>query len=202
MAPARKGDLSAKAAIMGLLVERADTINGVKARLEEKFPGASWAPSIAYRAVDTLADDGFVRIAAGGAQRSLRVYEATSEGVGWFRRWLSEFSDPVLRDAMRAKLQYVDDESDLLVLIAAIREQEEVAFEASEAAHLRLNRARRRGDLGSARDTGLQSRLRYALMSDEVVWWRNCGVRLKRLRENLEGPDERLESPGEADDDG
>lgn len=202
MARARKGELSAKAAIMGLLVERSDTINGVKSRLEAKFPGASWSPSIAYRAVDSLAEDGYVRIAAGGAERSLHLYEATPEGVGWFKRWLGEFSAPVLRDALRAKLEYVGDESALRSVVEAIREQEQDAFEASEAAHLRLNRARRRGELGAARDAGWESRLRYALMSDEVLWWRNRGVRLKRLRENLERPEGRLEGsrPGEGDD--
>lgn len=198
MARVRKGDLSAKAAIMGLLVERQDTINGVKTRLEEKFPGAKWSPSIAYRAMDTLADDGYVRIAAEGGERSLHLYEATTTGEDWFRQWLGEFSAPVLRDTLRAKLQYVDDENELLAILAAIREQEEAAFQSSEAANIRLNMARRRGEFGSARGEGWEGRLRYGLMSDEVLWWRNWGERLKRLRENLEGPREQLEDAGSA----
>jgi DNA-binding PadR family transcriptional regulator len=203
MARARRGDLSAKAAVMGLLVQRSDTINGVRSRLEEKFAGAGWSSTVAYGAVDSLAEEGYVRVAAGGAERSLHVYEATAEGVSWFRRWLSDFSagPPVLRDVLRAKLEYVADESDLLVVVAAIREQEEACFGESEAAHLRLNRARRRGELGSAKDPGWEIRLRFALMSDEVLWWRDWGKRLKRLRENLEDPGERLEGPGEGDED-
>jgi len=182
---------------MGLLVQRSDTINGVRSRLEEKFAGAGWSTTVAYGAVDSLAEDGYLRVAAGGAERSLHVYEATEEGVGWFRRWLSDFSagPPVLRDALRAKLEYVADERDLQVVLAAIREQEEACFGESESAHLRLNRARRRGELGSARSAGWEVRLRFALMSDEVLWWRDWGRRLKRLRENLEDPGERFEGP-------
>jgi DNA-binding PadR family transcriptional regulator len=196
MTRVRKGDLSAKAAIMGMLVERPDTINGVKTRLGKEFSGARWSPSIAYGAIDSLADDGYVRIAAEGAERSLHLYEPTPEGEGWFRRWVGEFSTPVLRDTLRAKLQNVDDENELLELIAAIREQEEVAFQSSETATIGLNTARRRGEFGSPRGKGLEGRVRYALMSDEVLWWRNWGERLKRLRENLEGPQEQLEGAG------
>jgi DNA-binding PadR family transcriptional regulator len=185
MARARKGDLSGRAAVLGLLIKQPDTINGLKPRLERKFPGA-WGPTIVYSAVDNLAKDGHVRILTPAAERSLDRYEATSEGVEWFRRWVGEFSVPVLRDAVRAKLEYVSDEHELRMLLEAIREQEESCFAASNAAQYRLNRARKRGELGSARDAKWEMRLRYALMSDEVSWWRDWGVRLKRLREGLE----------------
>jgi len=153
MAPARKGDLTAKMAILGLLVQRADTINGIKTRLAERFPGASWSRSIAYGAVASLADEGCVRVAAAGAERGYELYEATSTGVGSFRTWLGEFSEdpPVLRDALRAKLEYVAGQEDLLAVIEAMREQEDACFEASEAAKVRLRRALRRGELGSGR---------------------------------------------------
>jgi DNA-binding PadR family transcriptional regulator len=198
----RKGDLSAKMAIMGLLVERPDTINGVKARLGEKFSEAKWSPTVAYGSVAALADDGYLRIAAGGGERSLDLYEATEKGEVWFRRWLGEFSPPVVRDTLRAKLRYVDDENELLAIIAAIREQEEAAFQSSEGATMSLNKARRRGEFGTPQGEDWEGRLRYALLSDEVLLWQNWGERLKRLRENLEGPQEQLEgaSNGATDD--
>jgi hypothetical protein len=204
MAPARKGDLSAKMAILGLLVQRSDTIYGVKSRLIEKFPGASWSRTIAHNSVSSLAKDGHVRVAVGGAEPGLDLYEATSEGMGWFRQWLVEFEQgpPVLRDALRAKLEYVADEATLLAVIEAIREQEDACFDESEAAKARLRRAIRRGELGSARDAGWESRLRYALMSDEALLWRDMAVRRKRFRESLEDPEERFESPGEGYADG
>jgi DNA-binding PadR family transcriptional regulator len=189
MARARKGDLSGRAAVLGLLIKQSDTINGLKPRLERKFPGA-WGPTTVYSAVDHLAKDGHVRIVTEGVERSLDRYEATPEGVDWFRRWVSEFSVPVLRDAVRAKLEYVSDEHELRMLLDAIREQEEACFAASNAAQYRLSRARERGELGSAKGEEWEMRLRYVLMGDEVSWWREWGVRLKRVREGLEGSGE------------
>jgi hypothetical protein len=192
-------------AILGLLVQRADTINGIKTRLAERFPGASWSRSIAYGAVASLADEGCVRVAAAGAERGYELYEATSTGVGSFRTWLGEFSEdpPVLRDALRAKLEYVAGQEDLLAVIEAMREQEDACFEASEAAKVRLRRALRRGELGSApgklgscvRDAGWESRLRHALMEDEAMLWHYMGRRLQRLRQSLEDTDEQFEGP-------
>jgi DNA-binding PadR family transcriptional regulator len=190
MAPARRGDLTAKMAVLGLLVQRADTINNVKARLVEKFPGASWSRSVTYGAVSSLAEEGLVRVVAAGVERGLELYEATAEGVGSFARWLGDFSDPVLRDALRAKLEYVSDEDDLRAVIEAMREQEDACFEASEAAKVRLRRAIRRGELGSAKGAAWEGRLRRALMEDEAVLWHYMASRLQRLRESLEDPDE------------
>jgi DNA-binding PadR family transcriptional regulator len=187
MAPARKGDLSGRAAVLGLLIKQPDTINGLKPRLERKFPGA-WGPTIVYSAVDNLAKDGHVRIVTPGVERSLDRYEATPEGVDWFRRWLGEFSVPLLRDAL--KLEYVSDEHELVVLLEGMREQEEACFAASNAAQYRLGRARQRGELGSAKGEEWEMRLRYVLMADEVSWWRDWGVRLKRMRTGLEGSGE------------
>jgi hypothetical protein len=201
MAPARKGELSAKMAILGLLVQRSDTINGVKSRLLEKFPGANWSSTIAYGAVSSLAEDGHVLLAVGGGERGLDLYEVTSEGQGWFRQWLVEFAEgpPALRDALRAKLEYVASENDLLAVVMAMREQEEACFEQSEAAKVRLSRALRRGELGSVKDAGWESRLRYALMSDEPLLWDEMGKRLKRIRQSLEGSEEQLEGPARED---
>jgi DNA-binding PadR family transcriptional regulator len=195
MAPSRKGDLSASVAILGLVIQRSDTINGVRSRLVERFPGAGWSRSIAYGAMTSLAERGYVRVAVGAAERSLDLYEATPEGVGWFRQWLGEFSaaPPVLRDALRAKLQYVSDERDLRAVIEAIREQEEACLDAGDAAKIRLNKARRRGLLGPAKGAGWESRLRSALMTDEVLLWRDMATRLQRFRVDLEGDDEQLE---------
>jgi DNA-binding PadR family transcriptional regulator len=202
MAPARKGDLSGRTAVLGLLIEQPDTINGLKPRLERKFPGA-WGPTIVYSVVDNLAKDGHVRIVAQGVERSLDRYEVTPEGVDWFRRWVSEFSVPVLRDAVRAKLEYVSDEHELRMLLEAIREQEEACYAASNAAQYRLNRARERGELGSAKGEEWEMRLRYVLMADEVSWWRDWGVRLKRMRTGLEDSGEWQEgSDGGSDGDG
>lgn len=195
----RKEEFSAGMAIMGLVIQRSDTINGVKSRLAERFPTARWSPSAPYEAINSLAGRGYVRVAVGGTARSLDLYEATPEGIGWFRRWFEDLLEepPVLRDALRGKLEYVADEQDLQVVIEAIREQEEACFEASHAANARLDRARRRGELGPAKSGDWESRLLYGVMTYDVKLWSDRGALLKRLRETLEGPDERLDGRDE-----
>src|ERR1700690_4480929 len=151
MARLRKEEFSAGMAIMGLVIQRSDTINGVKSRLAERFPTARWSPSVPYEAMGSLAGRGYVRMAVGGSARSLDLYEATPKGIAWFRKWFDDRLDepPALRDALRGKLEYVADEKDLLVVLDAIREEEEACFETSNAANARLERARRRGQLGT-----------------------------------------------------
>jgi hypothetical protein len=199
MARLRKEEFSAGMAIMGLMIQRSDTINGVKSRLAERFPTARWSPSVPYEAIKSLEGRGYLRVAAGGAARSLDLYEPTPEGISWFRVWFDDQLEepPALRDALRGKLEYVADENDLRVVMEAIREQEEACFEASHAANARLDRARRRGQLGSAKNGDWRSRLLYGAMTYDVKLWSDRGSLLKRLRETLEDPDERLEDRDE-----
>jgi DNA-binding PadR family transcriptional regulator len=198
MARLRKEEFSAGMAILGLVIQRPDTVNGVKVRLAERFPTTRWSPSVPYEAMGSLAERGYVRMAAGGAARSLDLYEATPKGVAWFRKWFDDRLEepPALRDALRGKLEYVADENDLQVVMEAIREQEEACFEVSHVADARLDRARRRGELGSAKSRDWRSRLLYGVMTYDVNLWSDRGLLLKRLREALEDPDELFEESG------
>jgi DNA-binding PadR family transcriptional regulator len=191
-------------AILGLLVQQPDTINGVKLRLTERLPSGGWSRSIAHGSMASLARQDFVRVSREGAERSLDLYEATPEGVERFREWLSEVAvaPPVLRDALHAKLQFIADEDDLLAVVEAIRGQEDACFDAAEAARRRMNKARRLGRLGPVKGADMESRLLSAMMIEEVAMWGDMGRRLKRFRKDLEGvedPDERLWGPGDAD---
>jgi DNA-binding PadR family transcriptional regulator len=195
MARLRKEEFSAGMAIMGLVIQRSDTINGVKSRLAERFPTARWSASAPYEAINSLEGRGYVRVAVGGAARSLDLYEATPEGVSWFRRWFDDLLEepPALRDALRGKLEYVADEKDLLVAIEAIRLQEEACFEMSDVANARLGKARRRGEIGSSKSGDWKSRLLYGVMTYDMTWWSHRGAILKRLRETLEDPEDQDE---------
>ena len=125
------------------------------------------------------------------------LYEATPAGIDSFKQWLRAFSaaPPVVLDALRAKLQYVADEDDLRAILEAIREQEEVCIEASEDARMRMLRAQRLGQLGPAKGADWRSRLQSALLTDEMLLWSDIETRLRRLRQDLEGAEERLERP-------
>jgi DNA-binding PadR family transcriptional regulator len=192
MARLRKEEFSAGMAVLGLVIQRSDTINGVKSRLAERFPTARWSPSVPYEAINSLEGRGYVHVAVGGSARSLDLYEATPEGISWFRRWFEDLLEepPALRDALRGKLEYVSDEKDLLVAIEMIRLQEEACFEISDAASARLEKARRRGEISSTKNGDWKGRLLYGLMTYDVTWWSHRGAILKRLRETLEGPED------------
>jgi DNA-binding PadR family transcriptional regulator len=201
MAPSRKGDLTASMAILGLVVQKADTVNGLGTRLVERFPHAQWSRSVAHNSLPSLEKQGFVRMVQQGAERALDRYEATDDGVEEFREWLraSSAAPLALRDAVHAKLVFAE-EKDVPDLIAAIREEEEACALEFAAASSRLNVEWQLKRLGPPSDTDLPTKVRSALMTDEAMLWGMRARRLRRLRRELEDPSEELDSP--AGDDG
>jgi DNA-binding PadR family transcriptional regulator len=106
--------MSAKYAILGLVIERPGYGYQLAQRLEERFGFSSFAPSGVYSALDQLSRDGFVQAAreAGGAgpgpaRRAAprMIYEATVEGVEHFEAWmLGSSPTPPLRDELHMKI--------------------------------------------------------------------------------------------------
>lgn len=181
-------------AILGLVVQRTDTVNGLGARLVERFPHAQWSRSVAHNSLPSLEKQGLVRLVEHGAERALDRYEATDTGVEEFRDWLraSSAAPLALRDAVHAKLELAGEE-DMPDLIAAIREEEEACAREFAAASSRLNvewQLKRLGPAGSAGPepsaSDLRSRVRRALMTDEAMLWGMRARRLRRLRQELE----------------
>jgi hypothetical protein len=178
-------------AILGLVIQEADTAAGVGARLVDRFPRARWSRSVAHNDLPSLARQGLVRLVEPGAKPSLDRYEATPEGVEQFRDWLraSSMGPPMLRDALSAKLVF-SDEDDLPGLLQAIREEERICITEFEAAQTRLNAARRLGLLGPADGADWAGRVQSAVMTDEAMMWGQRAKRLQCLRQELEEPDE------------
>jgi DNA-binding PadR family transcriptional regulator len=197
MAPPRKGDFTASMAILGLVVQKADTVNGLGTRLIERFPHAQWSRSVAHNSLPSLEKQGLVRMVDQGAERALDRYEATDEGVGEFREWLrtSSAAPVALRDAVHAKLELAGEE-DLPDLIAAIREEEEACALQFAAASSRLNIEWQRKRLGPPSGTDPTGRVRSALLTDEAMLWGMRARRLRRLRQELEDPSDEIDSPG------
>jgi DNA-binding PadR family transcriptional regulator len=188
-------------AILGLVIQEADTAAGVGARLVDRFPRARWSRSVAHNDLPSLARQGLVRLVEQGAKPSLDRYEATPEGVEQFRDWLraSSMGPPMLRDALSAKLVF-SDEDDLPGLLRAIREEERICVAEFEAAQTRLNAARRLGLLGPANGAEWAGRVQSAVMTDEAMMWGQRAKRLQCLRQELEEPeDDELEVPGGRD---
>jgi len=187
-------------AILGLVVQKPDTVNGLGTRLVERFPHGQWSRSVAHNSLPSLEKQGLVRIIGQGAERALDRYEATTDGIEEFRDWLrtSSAAPLALRDAVHAKLELAGEE-DVPDLIAAIREEEQACALEFAAASSRLNLAWQLKRLGPPSGTGLRGRVQSALMTDEAVLWGMRTRRLRRLRRELEDPGED-DSPGDSDE--
>jgi len=103
--------MSAKYAVLGLVIERPGYGYQLAQRLEERFGSSGFAPSGVYSALDQLSRDEFVRSAgemgAGPARRAAprMIYEATDQGVEHFEAWMLGSSPaPPLRDELHMKI--------------------------------------------------------------------------------------------------
>jgi DNA-binding PadR family transcriptional regulator len=103
--------LSAKYAVLGLVIERPGYGYQLAQRLEERFGSSGFAPSGVYSALDQLSRDEFVRAAGelrpGRARRAAprTIYEATDEGIDHFESWMLGSSPaPPLRDELHMKI--------------------------------------------------------------------------------------------------
>jgi len=177
-------------AILALLVRQPDTGTGVLLRLDEEHPSARWSRNIAHSSVPSLADQGYVRMVRQGPERSLDLYEVTPEGVEHFREWLRESSAtvPVLRDALCAKLRYVETEDELRAVIEEFEEQEKLCIGEGKAAVARYAEARLLGRLRPRDEQDWKARVRRELMTDEVRQFYRRAKELQRMREGLEDP--------------
>jgi DNA-binding PadR family transcriptional regulator len=103
--------MSAKYAILGLVIERPGYGYQLAQRLDERFGSSAFAPSGVYSALDQLSRDAFVRAAGelgpGPARRAAprMIYEATDRGIEHFESWLLGSSPtPPLRDELHMKI--------------------------------------------------------------------------------------------------
>jgi DNA-binding PadR family transcriptional regulator len=186
--------MSAKYAILGLVIERPGYGYQLAQRLEERFGSSSFAPSGVYSALDQLSRDEFVRAAGemgpGPARRSAprMIYEATDLGVQHFEAWiLGSSPTPPLRDELHMKIALCRP-GNLPRLIDLVYGQELACM-----GRLRdLNRSFDGED--SARELQDWSRLmrtlardaEIALWKSRIEWLQNARELLKRLLKQSE----------------
>jgi DNA-binding PadR family transcriptional regulator len=103
--------MSAKHAVLGLVIEQPGYGYQLVQRLEERFGSSAFAPSGVYSALDQLSRDSLVRAAGGLASGPARraaprmIYEATEKGVECFDAWMLGSSRlPPLRDELHMKI--------------------------------------------------------------------------------------------------
>jgi DNA-binding PadR family transcriptional regulator len=189
--------MSAKYAVLGLVIERPGYGYQLAQRLEERFGSSGFAPSGVYSALDQLSRDELVRSAremgAGPARRAAprMIYEATDEGIGHFETWmLGSSPTPPLRDELHMKIALCRPRN-LPRLIDMVYGQELACMG-------RLQDLKRLGEEEAVCDPQEWSRLMRVLARDaEVAMWKARIEWLQTARELLERlREESLRSPG------
>jgi DNA-binding PadR family transcriptional regulator len=123
--------MSAKNAVLGLVIERPGYGYDLARRLQARFGSSGFAPTGVYSALDQLSSDGLVRSVgtrAGAADKRAAprtIYEATPKGVDHFEEWMLGYSAlaPV-RDELYMKIA-LSKPQNLSRLIELTRSQEE-----------------------------------------------------------------------------
>jgi DNA-binding PadR family transcriptional regulator len=186
--------MSAKHAVLGLVIERPGYGYQLAQRLDERFGSSGFAPSGVYSALDQLSRDELVRSAgelgAGPARRAAprTIYEATEEGVDHFESWMLDPSPmPPLRDELHMKIALCRPRN-VPRLIEMIEGQELVCLG-------RLHDLRAANDEAgeSSRDWArlmglLATEAEIAFWNARIEWLQNARELLEQLRDEREGP--------------
>ncbi len=178
--------MSAKYAVLGLVIERPGYGYQLAQRLEERFGASGFAPSGVYSALDQLSRDEFVRAAGemggGSARRAAprTIYEATDEGIDHFDSWMLGSSPaPPLRDELHMKITLCRPRN-LPRLIDMVYGQELACMG-------RLRDLRQLSEREAADDGREWSRLMRVLSRDaEIASWKARIEWLQSARELLE----------------
>jgi DNA-binding PadR family transcriptional regulator len=178
--------MSAKYAILGLVIERPGYGYQLAQRLEERFGSSAFAPSGVYSALDQLSRDQLVRAAGdmglGPAKRAAprMIYEATDRGVEHFEAWILGSSPaPPLRDELHMKIALCRP-SNLPRLIDLVYGQELACMG-------RLRDLKESSDSEAQGDGHDWSKLMRGLSRDaEIALWKTRIDWLQRARELLE----------------
>lgn len=103
--------MSAKNAVLGLVIERPGYGYDLARRLQERFGSSGFAPTGVYSALDQLGAEALVRSAGSRTDSANEraaprmIYEATSKGIDYFEQWmLGGSSLAAVRDELYMKI--------------------------------------------------------------------------------------------------
>jgi DNA-binding PadR family transcriptional regulator len=128
--------MSAGKAVLGLVIQRPGYGYQLEQRVKERFGSAQFVASSIYKALGRLEKDNLIRVAGGSeeieladAERQRRIkYEATQEGVGYFREWLrASSSAPLVREELQLRIAFCEPH-ELPRLIEIIHGEEQVCL--------------------------------------------------------------------------
>jgi DNA-binding PadR family transcriptional regulator len=140
--------MSAKNAVLGLVIERPGYGYDLARRLQERFGSSGFAPTGVYSALDQLSSDAFVRSAGSRADGTNEraaprtIYEATPKGIDHFEQWmLGGSSLAPVRDELYMKIA-LSKPHNLSRLIELARAQERDCLERLESLKRPASRSR------------------------------------------------------------
>lgn len=181
------GDPTPRIMVLGLVIQRSDTVAGVARRLEDQFASARFAKTAAYGRLPGLAEKGYVQLVEKGPpdKPTLDRYAATEKGVAYFRKWLRSIElPPIVRDALQCRLEFLERD-DLAALLGLVREEEAAYLAACDIAHARVLREQR-SRRARGKPVGWRVRLHAIQSKDEATLWSMMSKRLERVGNELE----------------
>jgi DNA-binding PadR family transcriptional regulator len=184
--------MSAKHAILGLVIERPGYGYQLAQRLDERFGSSGFAPSGVYSALDQLSRDELVRSAGalggGPARRAAprTIYEATEEGVEHFEAWMLDPSPaPPLRDELHMKIALCRPRN-VPRLIDAVVGQELVCLGRLQDLKRLAEQANASRDWSGLMGT-LAAEAEVAFWNARIEWLQNARELLEQLRDEHDG---------------
>jgi len=179
------GDPTPTMVVLGLVIQRSDTIAGIARRFNDQFASARFSKATAYNRLPALAEQGYLQMVEEGPEPTLNRYEATRKGVAYFRNWLrSTELPPIIRDVLQCKLGFLQ-RGDLQDLIRLVNEEEQAYTAAYAIARGRVLREQRSRRI-KGKPVGYDARLTSIRNRDEAVLWGMMSKRLEKLAEELE----------------
>jgi DNA-binding PadR family transcriptional regulator len=184
--------MSAKHAVLGLVIERPGYGYQLAQRLDERFGASGFAPSGVYSALDQLSRDDLVRSAgemgAGPARRAAprTIYEATEEGLDHFEAWMLDASPaPPLRDELHMKIALCRPRN-VPRLVEMIEGQELVCLGRLQDLKRLTERTPAAGRDWSALMRMLAAEAEVAFWNARIEWLQNARELLEQLQDEHE----------------
>jgi DNA-binding PadR family transcriptional regulator len=186
--------MSAKHAVLGLVIEQPGYGYQLARRLEERCGAWGWEPSGVYSALDSLSREEHVRsdrekgsrMTGRAAPRA--IYEATPRGVDYFREWIMESSAPSpVRQELDLKILFSGPEF-LPRLIDQTWAQEQMCID-----DLKALTSAMQPSLASRRPTWreaaviLQRDAEIKLLQVRIEWLQNARKVMKEIRDRSAG---------------
>jgi DNA-binding PadR family transcriptional regulator len=192
--------LSAREAVLGLVIERPGNGYQLERRLEGRFGSSQFAHGTAYHALRRLSKQGLVRTVADGggsgpgagtdpAGSPATAYEATARGLAHFEDWLlASTSTPPVREELLAKISFCGP-ADLPRMIEIVRDAELAC-----AAQLQERNERMRTERRLLAGDEWKRLMSLIVTTGDAAWWDARIKWLQDLREYLQREGQRYEA--------